>query len=397
MGALLKTGTVEKIVNGGFGLVRSEEGVVFLSYVIPGEQVRYRIKERAKGINWGELIDVIEPFHGRVVPECRHFGECGGCTLSHMNYEDQLQIKQDILYDALARIGKLKVDPVNVYPSPAFQYRARARLKGIEGGHIGFIKKGTNEVMEITSCRIVAPEIDHFITTWNSIEGMPFLHQLDLFFNASDQTLYVHLSEEPWNSHLKILDSFKNTVFSWKGNVKKSGYKMEAGGNLYRISPENFFQVNRYQWNNMLEIADSWLETTGTAIDLYTGSGFFIPVLMKYASRVIGIENSKRAVELAGHSFKNTEFLRIPVEKYSFRSADSMIIDPPRSGIPGKVLQEIIGIKPDPVVYISCSTATLARDLSAFVTNGYTIRKLNLIDMFPQTAHIETMAYLRLK
>jgi len=184
---------------------------------------------------------------------------------------------------------------------------------------------------------------------------------------------------------------------SWKNNEKETGYEMEAGKYTYRISPENFFQINRFQWKNMLEIADSWMIDAGISIDLYTGSGFFIPVLLKHSKKVIGIENSKRSVQLAEITFKDAEFLRIPVEKYSFHAADVMIIDPPRSGIPKKVLQNIVRVKPDPIIYISCSTATLARDLNYFVNNGYTIEQMILIDLFPQTAHLETMTLLRSK
>ncbi len=396
MDKMNREGKVEKIVNGGFGLIRSEEGIVLLSYVVPGETVKYIIRERAKGINWGSVIEITEPYKKRIVPDCEYYGECGGCVLSHLKYEDQIKIKNDILTDDLKRIGKLESVHIESVRSPEYQYRARAKLKVLPNGKIGMIKKGTNDVIQIDSCLIVAQEINGFINRWNNMEGMPFFHQLDIFFNNTDKKLYVHLSDKPRPEDIKILDSFENTVFSWKGVEYKSESVLEIGKINYTISPDTFFQVNRFQWENMLNIIDSWMKKSGLSIDLYTGNGFFIPLLLKHSDRVIGIENSKRSVELAQRSFKEAEFLRMPVEKFDFPKADTIIIDPPRSGIPKDVIKKILKIKPETIINISCSTATLSRDLSYFVNNRYKIEKMLLIDLFPQTAHMETMTLLKL-
>ncbi len=391
----IRKGKIEKIVNGGFGLIRSDEGIVLLSYVAPGETIKYRIRERARGINWGSVIEIEDPYTERIVPDCKYYGECGGCVLSHLKYEDQIRIKKAILTDDLKRIGKLEIDSINLITSPSYKYRARAKLKGLWDGKIGLIRKGTNEVIQINSCLIVAPEINQFISRWNNREGMPFFHQLDIFFNETDKNLYIHLSAKPEKEDLRALDLFENTVFSWKGKKNSTESVLKIGETNYIVSPDTFFQVNRFQWKNMLDIVDSWMGKCGLSIDLYTGNGFFIPVLLKYSDRVIGVENSKRSVELAKRSFKKAEFLRMPVEKFNFPEADTIIIDPPRSGIPRNVIQKIIEIKPGKIINISCSTATLARDLSYFVDNGYKIEEMFLIDMFPHTAHMETMTLLR--
>lgn len=391
----IRKGKVEKIVNGGFGLLRSEEGIVFLNYVVPGEIIKYRIRERAKGINWGSVIEIEDPYTERIAPDCKYYGECGGCVFSHLKYEDQIRIKKEILTDDLKRIGKLEIDEINLIKSREYEYRFRAKLKGLSNGKIGLIRKGTNDVIQIDSCLIVAPEINEFIRRWNKMEEMPFFHQLDILFNNTDKTLYIHLSAKPQPENIRKLDLFEKTIFSWKGSETVNESILKIGEFKYTVSPDTFFQVNRFQWKNMLDIADSWIEKCESSIDLYTGSGFFIPILLKYSEKIIGVENSKRSVELAEKSFKEAEFLRMPVEKFDFPEIDTIIIDPPRSGIPRDVIQKIIDIRPGTIINISCSTATLARDLNYFVNNGYKIKEMFLIDLFPQTAHLETMTLLK--
>lgn len=353
------------------------------------------MKEKSKGIIWGELSDTIEAHPDRVVPECSYYGNCGGCALSHLKYDLQLKIKRDILTDDLERIGKIEINCGNIYPSPEFSYRVRAKLKGIKNGKIGFIRKSTNDVMEINSCLVVVPEINEFIKKWNSTDSMEFYHQIDVFFNNSENKLYVHITGQPDPDTVEKFSLFRNTYFSWGGNKAGNSSVLKIKGYNYHVSPDSFFQVNRFQWENMLNIADSWMNRTEAALDLYTGVGFFIPVLLEYSGKVIGVENNKRSVQLAEKAFKEAEFIRSPVEKYSFQPADSIIIDPPRSGIPDNVIKKIFLTGADSVIYISCSSATLARDLNKFIQNGYRIEEMALLDLFPQTAHLETMTLLR--
>ncbi len=392
---ITETGIVEKIVNGGFGLIRSEHGTVFLKYVIPGEEVVYRVKEKAKGILWGEVLKIKKHFPNRIIPKCPYYGECGGCILSHMKYDNQLRIKKGILTDDLRKIGNIDMDSINVIGSPEFSYRIRAKLKGLKNGKIGFIRRGTNDVMEIDSCMLVTPEMNNFINKWNSAEEMQFFHQIDLFFNSTEKKLYVHVTGEPDKDTVDKFSIFGDTDFSWKGNRETNNSVLRIGEYTYHVAPDNFFQVNKFQWENMLNKVDSWMETSDLSLDIYTGSGFFIPVLLKYSKRVIGIENSKISVKLAKRSFKNAEFVRSPVEKFLFNSADTIIVDPPRSGIPGITIEKIFKANPSTVIYISCSSATLARDLKKFVHNNFNIKEMVMLDLFPQTAHLETMTLLK--
>lgn len=388
----MKQGTVEKIINGGWGLVRSDEGVVFLNYVLPGEDVHYRIKEKARGILWGELSGVLSPARHRVEPPCPYFGQCGGCIFQHIEYRYQKTLKRNILQDDLKRIGAYEAVLPGLIESPPYQNRIRARMKAQEDGKIGFIRKGTNRVIPINHCLLFPRKINRFLEQWNALEHPPFFHQMDILMNRDNQEVYIHLSHSP-KEEKEILKLFPGIVFSWKGNEDAAVSGLNIKGGAYRVSPAVFFQVNPFQWENMLNIVDSYLEPCDTVIDLYSGVGFFIPLLKKYAKRVIGVESDGFSVTLARRAFPGVEFFKTAVEKFDFPGADVIILDPPRSGISKYVMNRILNKKYNKIIYISCSSAAFSRDLKILGEHSYQLEDMNVLDLFPQTAHLEIIAY----
>ncbi|MCP4215181.1 MAG: class I SAM-dependent RNA methyltransferase [bacterium] len=391
----MKTGTVEKIANGGWGLVRSEEGVVFLNYVLPGETVSYRIKEKAKGILWGELLEVITPSPHRTEPPCPYYGQCGGCVFQHIQYPQQETIKKDILLNDLKRIGHFEgsLDNYRYYSSPPYDYRVRARMKARDNGKIGFIRKGTNTVIDINKCLLFPPKINAFLEKWNTLETPPFFFQQDIFLNPDNDTLHIHLSHPPKDKKT-LLKTFPEVVFSWKGNEHSAVSKMQIKDASYFVSPTVFFQVNRYQWDNMLNCVEAYLHPCDTIIDLYSGVGFFIPLMAKYAGKSFGIESYGFSVNLAQRAFpqENVKLINVAAEKFKFFDADILVVDPPRSGVSKTVMTNILKQNYPRLIYISCSSATFARDLEILLQNGYKLEDFNMFDLFPQTGHIETIA-----
>ena len=391
----MKKGTVEKITNNGWGLVRSDEGVVFLNYVLPGEQITFRIKEKARGILWGQLEEVLTPSEHRIKPPCPYYGECGGCVFQHIDYLYQQKIKQDILIDDLKRIGHYEGAVINYIESPSFHYRLRARMKAQdqEDSKIGFIRKGTNTVIPINRCLLFLREINPFLEKWNSLKNPPFFFQMDILMNRDNQKIYVHLSHPP-KMEKEVLKLFPDIIFSWKGNEDAGVSELKIGDWTYFISPAVFFQVNPFQWEKMLDTVESYLETCDTIIDLYSGVGFFSPLLKKYSKKTIGVESHGFSVTLAGRAFacKGVDFYKIPVEKFILPEADIILLDPPRSGLSGRVMNNILKKKYKKIIYISCSSATFSRDLKILRENGYHLDDLNIFDLFPQTAHLETIS-----
>jgi len=396
----MKQGTIEKIVNGGWGLVRSDEGVVFLNYVLPGETVMYRIRERARGVLWGEVIDILTPSPHRVPPPCPYYGQCGGCVFQHIEYEYQEEIKRSILQDDLQRIGGYEGELPPILPSPPFHNRVRARMKGYDDGRIGFIRKGTNTVVPIDNCLLFPPEINTFIKKWNAQPEPPFFHQMDILFNPDDRKVYVHLSKPPRASVKPLLEQFQGVTFTWRGREESGVSSLTIKDQTYYVSPDVFFQVNPHQWEPMLDTVREFLdagETGGngnTMIDLYCGVGFFIPLLQERAEQVIGVESYGFSIDLAKRAFGsgNVEFYKTPAEKFYFPEAHTLILDPPRSGLSRSVLNRILDRKYRRVIYISCASAAFSRDMKIMREAGYRLDQINVFDLFPQTSHLETIS-----
>lgn len=397
-----RKGVIERITNGGWGLVRSDEGVVFLNYVLPGEEVTYHIKERAKGILWGELIRVLSPSQHRTEPPCPYFGECGGCVFQHIDYQYQETIKKNILFDDLKRIGRYEYEEtkINYIKSPPFHSRVRARMKAQQDGCIGFIRKGTNTVIPINHCLLFPEPFNRFLEKWNAMENPPFFYQMDMFMNRDYQKVYIHLAHPP-KKEKETLNRFPQITFSWKGNEDTGVSKLKIRDYTYLVSPAVFFQVNPFQWENLLNTVESYLQTCrpyDTVIDLYSGVGFFIPLLKRYAKKIIAVESHGYSVTIAKRAFGDTgvSILKIPVEKFIFPEADIIVVDPPRSGLSKHVLNSILKRKYKNIIYISCSSATFSRDLKVLRENGYQLKGLNIFDLFPQTAHLETIGLFQL-
>ncbi len=378
-------------------MVRSDEGAVFLNYVLPGEKVKYRIKEKAKGILWGELLEVLTPSGHRVEPPCPYFGECGGCVFQHIDYRFQKTIKREILCDDLRRIGHYEEDVPEVIASPPYHNRVRARVKAREDGKIGYIRKGTTRVIPIRRCLLFPENINRFLEKWNALENPPFFLQMDILANPDNQKVYVHLSHPP-KKEKDVLKLFPEITFSWKGNEDAgvSGIRIKEFD--YWVSPGVFFQVNPYRWEDMLNTVESYLEPCETAIDLYSGVGFFIPVLKKFSQRTLAVESNGYAATLAGRAFPfpGVEFFKMAVEKFRLPGAEIVLLDPPRSGLSKIVMNGILSKKYKKIIYISCYSAAFSRDLKILRENGYRLEGLAVLDLFPQTAHLETIGSFRI-
>ncbi len=388
------TGIVEKIVNGGWGLVRSPDGVVFLNYVLPGETVVYSIRDRAKGILWGQVHEVVTPAPERIQPPCPYFGTCGGCVFQHVPYPLQLEIKREIVMGDLERIGKLEKRDIPIVGSQPYHYRMRAKLKSDPDtkGFLGFVKKGTHQIMPIEECLLLPDPLNRFLDRWNSQVSPPVFFQVDALWNHTEERIIANVTPAPDEETLMALRQFPDVRFTWKGEETQGVSRIDVGDFEYRVSPGAFFQVNRFQWLPMLELVEDFCVECDTAIDLYSGVGFFLPLLLKYAKRVIGVESSKLASKLAAFSFSRVRLFAIPVETFHFPKGDLLLCDPPRAGLSKLVMKRILERKYRRLVYISCNSATFSRDLNILRQNGYELMDLRLLDLFPQTPHIEMVS-----
>ncbi len=362
---------IHDLAFGGEGVGRVDEFVVFVPFVITGETVEAEITEVKKNFARAKLLRVVTPSPERVAPECRYFGACGGCQYQHIDYAAQLRFKHKQITDLFERVGKISravVAPVLPCPSP-YGYRNRIMVRSQWNGpakklEIGFIRTDNKFVEDITECKIAEPALNEQIT-------------------------HVRANPPP------------------KGGIKV----------VLRVQPENwevprdsFFQNNFFLLPKLVETVREFLQTGGAKhlIDLYCGVGFFGIEAAGVVDSFVGVEYDQLAIaaarkNAASREINNGEFVAAKVEvilpellqKFSAEKT-AVILDPPRKGCWPETLELLRQTRPAQVIYVSCHPATMARDLNILCADGvFELARVQPLDMFPQTQHVECVADLR--
>jgi len=438
--------SIEKIVNGGYGLARRDNGqIVLLRHVLPGETVKARILLEKKGFAEAAPTEILAASPHRVPPPCPKYGRCGGCDLQHCDYAQQLQIKKEIIADLLQRAPQsalqqavpLLADPI---ASPqVFGYRQRLRLQIDEHGQPGFRRFHSHQCVPITECLLARAELNRAL---QQLRAQPPFHkilagttELELLLNPSSARVVClfHLSRKPRPADMKqaealvkALPAIERIEFhgedflpcgpSAKGNDGGNDEKLQfllppfPGHTNRAISlaweAGGFCQVNLAQNIQLIQTVLDFCQPDAetTVLDLFCGMGnFSIPLGLQSAS-LLGIEGQGSAVRCARKNSEqagltNTLFEKSPIHTRcqtlaaEGRGFDCVVIDPPRQGAPG-LAPYLAALTRKRLVYISCDPATLCRDLGELTRAGFAIKKLQPVDMFPQTHHIETVALL---
>ena len=363
--------TIHDLAFGGEGVGRIEEFVVFVPFVITGETVEAEITELKKNFARAKLVRVITPSPQRVTPECGYFMNCGGCQYQHIDYAAQLVFKHKQISDLFERLGKISravVAPVLPCPAP-YGYRNRIMIRTQWNGPakklvVGFIGVNNKYVEDITECKIAEPILNEQITE-------------------------VRANPPP------------------KGGIKV----------VLRVQPENwevprdsFFQNNFFLLPKLVETVQEFLKAGGSRhlIDLYCGVGFFGIEAASVVDSFVGVEYDQLAIaaarkNAASRNITNGEFVAAKVEevlpellkKFSAEKT-AVILDPPRKGCWPETLALLRETKPAQIIYVSCHPATIARDLNILCADGvFELARVQPLDMFPQTQHVECVADLR--
>jgi len=439
--------TIEKLIYGGDGLARlpadaSGRGkAVFLPFVLEGEKFEASITEVKPGFARAQVESMVEPSAHRVQPACPYFGQCGGCHYQHATYEHQLEIKQAILRDTLRRTAKLELPvAIQVHPSPPWNYRNRSRLQvqTRPSFQLGYFRLRSHEIQIVEECPISSPLINRGIrAVWESGRNGQVpqgIGEIEFFADADDATLLIGLSCAP--------DTRRATVRAWAEELQTS--MPEAAGVValredrsggrsmpenflqvgaaaltyetqrakYRVSAGSFFQTNRHLTNELVRIVTAG-QSGELAIDLYAGVGLFSTALASDIRHIVSVEPSQTTSrDLAYNLPSNAEAVQATTEQYLARTGpagrvgkgtvlphilhkpDLAVVDPPRSGLGERVARSLATLGAPRVVYVSCDPATLARDLVPLLGAGYQIEKIHLLDLFPQTYHLETVVHL---
>jgi 23S rRNA (uracil1939-C5)-methyltransferase len=408
---------IEKPVAGGRMLARHEGRVVFVAGAIPGERVRARIERVSKHLAFAETRDVLDPSPDR--RSSNRDWACGGSLYAHINYQRQLALKSELVADSFTRIGKMTLsDPVVVMPSEEQGYRMRARLHARDG-RFGFFREGTHELCEagptrqllpatIEALRALEEELNTAgvtgVATCELSENARADERAALLEMAASQTAPVDIKPVAGITGLLFSDHESSRLSVGYGSPFVTDHIDVSGASaVLTHHVHSFFQGNRYLLsrltNRVLEHVPD-----GAVTDLYAGVGLFAVSLAARGGRhIVAVEGDRSSArDLDSNAAPYAAAIRVghlSVEDYLSRPRTTMpetlILDPPRTGMSSSVTSGILKLKPPRIVYVSCDLATLARDVGRLVGAGYSLTHTEAFDLFPNTAHVETLVVLR--
>ncbi len=422
------TATVENNGFSGEGIVKIDGFAVFVPCAIKGEEIEFKIVKVLKTHAFGKLLKVLTPSKERREPKCPAFLRCGGCHLMHISYEEQLKIKKAQVEDCVKKYANLdiKVNDVLGMEHP-YEYRNKAQYP-VADGICGFYALRSHDIVPINKCLMQNPldeqiietvmlyikksnaKIKHIYTRYGKNSCMvvlvsksskiPFTQVLvKELLKISDKIKSIILNVNPEDTNV-ILGSKNITLY---GDDK---IQTEIGNLKFNISPLSFFQVNPLQTEVLYSKAKALLDLKGseTLLDLYCGTGSIGLFMADRAKKIIGVEIVEDAVKDAIinkdlNGVENAEYIAGPAEEILPDLAkkglkpDAIILDPPRKGCDESLLKLLLKMETEKIVYISCSPATLARDLK-ILSQKYSISPITPVDMFPNTFHVE--CYVRL-
>ncbi len=424
---------------------------VFLPFVLDGEKVAATVLQEKSGFARARADRILQSSSQRIEPACPYFARCGGCHYQHTTYEHQLEIKTAILKENLRRTAKLElVTEIQLHTSPPWNYRNRTRLRVQTSPEfaLGYYKFGSHELLPVEQCPISSHLINRALQAmWNlgkrgEIDAR--VREVEFFANAEDTELLVEVyvetpgrkqiarfarnekhegtivrtTEQERAAPAVIAESLRAvipqasgvTIFPVESRPTESkseprrlaisgadNLRYKTNQSNYRVSSGAFFQVNRFLTDEL--IASVAVNRSGrTALDLYAGVGLFAAVLSREFEGVIAVESSQQSsADLAYNVPANVKAVRATVDQYLAGSRvrpDFVIVDPPRSGLGERVARAVAQLHAPAVTYVSCDPATLARDLVVLLASGYRVEQVHLVDLFPQTFHLETVVHL---
>jgi 23S rRNA (uracil1939-C5)-methyltransferase len=431
------TGRIDALNSDGWGVVRPVEGgkTVFVAGALPGELVQYRVRRRERNHDQAELLAVLEASADRITPRCAHFGICGGCSLQHLASESQLAVKDRELREALRRIGK--VEPVQWLPplaAEAWGYRRRARL-GARYVHakgrslVGFREKTSSYVTDVERCEVLRPEVGalvgelgRLVSALSIPERIP---QIEVAVGDNRTVLVVRVLSPPTPADRDKLLAFElahgvsillqpgrpDQLEPVSSEQPQLWYELPAYDLRLAFEPADFIQVNgamnRLLIHRVLELLA--LTAEARVLDLFCGLGNFTLPLARCAAEVVGIEGdagliararanaARNGIANAGFHVANLageEAVARCLALAGKQGFSHVLLDPPRTGAMD-ILPALARIAPRRLVYVSCHPGSLARDLGILVTqHGYTLQSAGIVDMFPHTSHLESVAVL---
>jgi len=370
-----------ELVAGGESLAKIEGFPLFVRALYPGDAALVRVTEVKSGFARARVETMVEQSGERRAEPCSLAGVCGGCDWTALRLDAQLAAKRRILESSLRRVGKFSetaLPPITLHPSP-LSYRIRSRLHvDPSSREIGFYALRSHQVVPLArECEVVGPEV---------------IRHLD--------GLREHAREEGNGKAIETFESGSSFSFC-SADQQAQPMTLAVGDFSYHLSTKAFFQVNRHLLPKLLELVSACASQTSprnVAFDLYAGVGFFTLPLSRLFEIVYGVEGSEISHSFAKLNASGHQKIRLfneSVEQFfkrGMRNADLILVDPPRGGLTPAVIEGIDGTMARRVCYLSCDPVTFSRDAARLTRRGWSLRSLDLVDLFPNTHHIETLS-----
>ena len=437
--------SIETATIDGSGVARVDGQVVFVPGALPGERCSVRIAHVGRSAVFAQLLSVLTPSVHRVEPDCPYFPRCGGCALRHMDYEQELALKQAHVQSCLTRIGGQAISALPITgaaQTDGYRNKVQFPVQEQDGCPVaGFFSGKTHRVIPVRPCRIQPDCADairgavlawmeqYHIRAYDEQTHTGYIRHIYIRFGAESGQILVciiaNCAQLPKKKQLvaALLAAEPGiTTIVFSPNTKKGNtvlgtefHPLYGDGTItdtlcglqFRLSAPAFYQVNHAQAERLYEKAVQLAGLTGneTVLDLYCGTGTITLCLARHAKKAIGVEIVPQAIEdakfnAAQNGMENAEFFCMDAGQAAKMLADRrtrpdvIVVDPPRKGVSADVIEAISAMAPQRVVYVSCDPATLARDLKLLTAVGYTLQTAEAFDLFPRCAHVETVCLL---
>jgi len=389
---------VEKLDHQGRGIALHNGKVIFIPNSLPDEEVEIKIIKDKKNYAIGEVINYLNKSNKRINPKCPYYSLCGGCHLSHMNYDDQLEYKNETLVNIIKKYANLDIILEVINSEKEYGYRNKITLKIVDNKW-GYYQEASHQFISIESCILAKDSINQIIkkqALFNIKNG-----EIIIRSNYNDEIIIsiqtknkIEIKLEELTNSNKIIGIILNDKLFYGQE-----YFIEKLGNVsFQVSYDNFFQINLDILSKVFSILNK--KTYGSVIDLYCGVGSLGIAINK--QKLYGIEITNNSIKNAKINNKLNDQYNIYINGDSSKikeikgDVDTIIVDPPRSGINKETLKHILAKEPNEIIYMSCNPVSLARDLNSLKIN-YQIKETFLLDMFPQTYHIECLMIMTKK
>ena len=411
---IIKDIKVIDILQDGRGVGKADSKVYFIEGASFGETCDIeKINEKKNFIEAKKLKTTQQSCHF-TQPPCPYFYECGGCTIMDTNYETQLKLKENLIKNALKKTCGINLEHIEILPSEKLGYRNKIKVQVDEKGRLAYNKKSSNDLVAIDDCLLAnnhirenLPNIRKLTEDITKNLGKK-IREISIRSDGEEILLNIYTNdEEKLYNYLK--EEYPNQVY----NINLiNGRKIMTIGNdylnfklkdkIFKVSKDDFYQVNDYQIENLYASARKYLEKDKKLLDLFCGSG--ISSIALNDDHIVGIEINKSAIEDAkqnalANNLKDYKFIAknakyIDQKFIKKEKIKAVTVDPPRAGLDKEIIKTLAKTEIENIIYISCNPQTLARDIKRFMDRGYKLEKIKAVDMFPQTMHVETVALL---